>query len=466
MKLLPGSRHRQAGSAVLAALGVLIVSSVIVSATLFEARNRFRASHHSDRWSQAGQAAEAGVELALMSAQNNRWVADGWTAAPGKPGTTAISKTFDLATGVPATGVINVIVSVDKISAGTLNWLRVRSTGQAELSGGALAGIDRNDVLLRKVSLRRDRATGQAVTTPRATRVLEILAKPISPYVRAILSDRQFNMSGGMIDSFDSSDPLKSTSRRYDVAKRQANGDVGVNETSGSSDLGGSPIYGDVAYSGPAITGTSGVQGTVSTPFNDPIEAVVAPSWTSVSATPNNINKTMTLTGRTKSSPARYKVSTVTLAGGDILTLATHATGEESYVEIWVTGEFKASGSSQVILKPGVHVTYFVEGDIHATGTTFVNETNVAENNVINAVNPPAGTTRAVDFTGGGEFIGAINAPAYDFTLTGNANFSGAMIGKTLTLKGGASIHYDEALGRADMEGGGYKVMSWAEPVR
>ena len=466
MKLLPLRKHRQAGSAVVAALGVLIVSSVVVGATLFEARNRFRASHHSGRWSQAGQAAEAGVELALMSAQNNLWVTDGWTAAPGKPGTTAISRTFNLSSGVPATGAVNVVVSVDKIAANNLNWLRVRSVGQADLSGGALAGIDSNDVMLRKVSLRRDRTTGQTITTPRATRVLEILAKPISPYTRAILSDRQFNMSGGVIDSFDSSDPLKSTNRRYDVAKRQSNGDVGVNETSGASDLGGYSVYGDVAYSGPAIAGTSGVQGTISTPFNDPIEAMVVPSWTSVNATPNNINKAMTLTGGTKSSPARYKVSSVTLAGGDSLTLATHATGVESYVEIWVTGEFKASGSSQVILKSGVHVTYYVEGDIHATGTTFVNETNIAENNVINAVNPPAGTARTVDFTGGGEFIGAINAPAYDFTLTGNANFSGAMIGKTLTLKGGASLHYDEALGRADIEGGGYKVMSWAEPVR
>ena len=466
MKLPPWREHREAGSAVLAALAVLIVSSVVVGATLFEARNRFRASHHCGRWSQAGQAAEAGVEIALMSAQNNLWVSDGWTAAPGKPGTAAISKTFNLSNGVPNTGASNVTVSVDKISAGNLNWLRLRSVGQADLSGGALAGIDRNDVLLRKVSLHRDRTTGQSLSTPRATRVLEILAKPISPYARASLSDRQFNMSGGTIDSFDSSDPAKSTNRLYDLAKRQSNGDVGVNDTSGGSDLSGAYVYGDVAYSGPAITGTSGVQGTITTPFNDPIEAVVVPSWTSVNATPNNINKSMTLTGGTKSSPARYKVSSVALAGGDSLTLATHAAGSESYVEIWVTGEFKASGSSQVILKSGVHVTYYVEGDIHATGTTFVNESNVAENNIINAVNPPAGTARAVDFTGGGEFIGAINAPAYDFTLTGNANFSGAMIGKTLTLKGGANLHYDEALGRADLEGGGYKVMSWTEPVR
>ena len=456
----------KSGSAILAALGLLAVTAVVVAVTLSQARNRFRTSHHSARWTQAANAAEAGVELTLMSAQDGLWTPNGWTTAPGAPGTAAVTKTFPLSAGVPATGPISATVSVDKVALANLKWLRIRSTGSADVSGGALAGVDARDVLLRKLSLRRDRATGASVATPRATRTLEILAKPLSPFRRGILMDTQFNMSGGVIDSFDSSDPTKSTSTLYDAAKRQSNGDVGVNDTGGASNLGDSFVYGDVSYSGPAITNTSNVQGTVSTPFSDPIDPVAVPTWTSFSATPNKITTTMSLTGGTQSSPTRFKVSTLTYSGGETLTLAPHAVGAESYVEIWVTGDFKSSGTSQIILKPGVHVTYYIEGDITATGTTFVNESNVAANNTLNVVTQPPGIKRSVTFTGGGDFIGAINAPGSDFTLSGNASFSGAMIGKTMSVKGGASIHYDEALARADGEGGGYQVMSWVEAVR
>ena len=112
---------------------------------------------------------------------------------------------------------------------------------------------------------------------------------------------------------------------------------------------------------------------------------------------------------------------------GSTLTLDTHSSGAESYIEIWVTGEFKSSGTSQIILKPGVHVTYYIEGNIKVTGTTFVNESNVAGNNLINAVTPPTGTIREMTFTGGGDFIGAINAPAYNFTATGNFNVTAGL---------------------------------------
>ena len=63
--------------------------------------------------------------------------------------------------------------------------------------------------------------------------------------------------------------------------------------------------------------------------------------------------------------------------------------------------------------------------------------------------------------------IGAINAPDADFTISGSGEISGSLIGKTLKNTGGANIHYDEALSRADVGApGAFRVGSWVEAVR
>ena len=321
--------------------------------------------------------------------------------------------------------------------------------------------------MLRKLSLSRDRYNASAATAPQATRMIEVMAKPRSPFRLGLLLDKQITMGGGgVIDSFDSSNPAKSTAGLYDVAKRQSNGSVGVNDTQGTSDLKGAYVYGPVDYSGPAIQGTGNVQGPITTPFNRPVVPVLAPTWTTFNPTPTNINTAKTLTGGTFSSPARYKVSSVTLAGGDVLTLIPHAAGQESYVEIWVTGGMTTSGSSYILQQPGVHVTYYSEGDIKVGGTSFVNQSNLAANNILNVVTPVGPTVRSVTVNGGGDIIAAINAPRADFAMVGNAQIYGALIGKTMSM-GGASVHYDEALAKATGNGDyGYAVGSWVEAVR
>lgn len=468
-RLLPLAA-RKSGSALLAALSILAVTSLVVGAALSESRNRYRTAHQSSRWSQAAPAAEAGVELAMMSAQGNSWVADGWTAAPGAPGGPAVTKSFPLSAGVTATGNISVDVSVEKVTLSGSDWLRIRSTGRVDLAGGAVPGTDTQDVMLRKLSLQQDRITGASMgTTPQATRTIEILAEPTgkSLFVRPILLDQKFTMSGGWVDSFDSADPAKSTGSLYDVAKRQSHGNVAINDTQGASNLGGVPVYGDLAYSGAAPTNTSGVTGTITSPFNDPVSPVSAPTWTTFNPTPVDIKATMTLTGGTQASPALYKVNTVDLSAGKVLTMAPHAPGAESYIEVWVTGNFKTSGSGYITHQPGVHVTYHVEGDVTVSGSSFQNQSNIAANNTVNVISVGAASSQKVTVSGSGTFIGVINAPAAAFTVSGSANMSGAIIGKTMNISGGASVHYDEALSRiGNTASGGYRVASWLEAVR
>ncbi len=307
-------------------------------------------------------------------------------------------------------------------------------------------------------------------TTPQATRTIEVLAEPStkSLFVRPLLMQQKFTMSGGWVDSFDSDDPTKSTSGLYDVAKRQSNGEVAIIDTQGSSNLGGAPVYGNLAYgTGGAPTGTGGVTGTITTPFSETIQPVTAPTWTTFNATPTVISNSTTLTGGTEASPARYKVTGLTVSGGKVLTMAPHAVGAESYIEVWVTGSFTTSGSGYILQQPGVHVTYHIQGDVTVSGSSFQNQSNRAANNMINVISTGASSSQKVTVSGSGTFIGVINAPAAAFTASGSATMSGAIIGKTMNISGGANVHYDEALSRmGGGSGGGYTVRSFVEGVR
>ncbi len=460
-----GFRPQESGSAVLAALAILAVILVATSGAMFESSHRYRTSNQSTRWAQAEQAAEAGAEIALLSAQTNTWTTDGWPAAPGAPGAAAVQKIVTLDANVPA---VSTTVSVDKITMGASTWLRIRSQGMANLPATQSEGIDTSDITLRKLSLQVNRYTGAAVGTPQAIRMVEILAQPLtsSPFQNALLLNKKINMSGGgIIDSFNSSDPTKSTNSLYVLAKHQSNGKVGINDTQGASDLKSTFVYGPIGYSGPAIANTNNVQGTITSGFSSPASPVLAPTWSSYNLSPTIINGTTTLTGGTQSAPARYEVSSLNLSGSNFLTLAPYAAGQQSYVEIWVTGNFTTSGSAYITQGAGVHVTYYIGGNVDISGAAFVNQTNIAANNTVNLITPVSGS-QSLTVSGSGTFIGTLNAPGADITLSGSANFSGAVIGKTMTISGGASLHFDEALAGTTNGSAAYKVASWVEGVR
>ena len=90
---------------------------------------------------------------------------------------------------------------------------------------------------LRKISLKYDRIGGGAATTPQAVRRVEAVVVPVAPHNtgRGITAINWISLSGSMtIDSFDSSDPLKSSTingvRAVHPAKRQTHGDAGSDQ--------------------------------------------------------------------------------------------------------------------------------------------------------------------------------------------------------------------------------------------
>jgi hypothetical protein len=348
------------------------------------------------------------------------------------------------------------------------HWYRVRATGTAAAVGPPRVSNQRLDNDLRKIGLRFDRKTNNAIASPQATRTIEVIVQALaqSIWVRGITLKGTITMSGGgTVDSFNSSDPFKSTLGLYDPTKRQSHGDAAT-INSGNSNLNNTYVYGNLAYSGSAVKNTKNVQGTISTPFNTSIPATSDPSWTSGmwDSSVSQVNGTATLTAGTKSAPARYKLSQLNLSGNNVLNIAPNIVGTAGYIEIWVTGQMTTSGNGLIIQDPTVHATYWVDNDIAVSGNTYLNLSGLAQNVVINGV----GTSHNITDSGNGTFTGVFNAPGFDVTISGNGALDGAVIANSLTISGNASFHYDEALNTNGNNStiGNYAFASWFEDTR
>jgi hypothetical protein len=477
-------RARQSGSAVLAALSILAVTAVVVGIALSEARNRFHTSHHSQRWTQAQHAAEAGVELALMSAQKAAWTADGWPAAPGDAGAAPVSKTFALSAGVPAGGPVSATVAVDKVTLSGADWLRIRSTGQAEVFGGAVAGQDTQDVLLRKLSLRHDRRTGQSVGTPQATRTVEILAEPTQrrPFTTTFIAKSVPTLGAKTTtDSYDSSEPTKSNFAPfthygiYDASKSQSNGSVATTSQS-LWDLNSATISGDVLTPSADVTNTGEVDGTVADGFDFTFPHETSPNWPTVTENHGAVaNVSVTLTGGPQDSPTRHKFNSINLTQAGKAIVVENPPGQtESWVEIWVTEDTVIGTAAETGIRfaPGVHATVYFGGNVQAgsgsgSGHRIRNESQRAENLVIHGYGGSSAATKKFTVSHG-DFHGVVSAPWY------SANFDapgyhvhGSFLVSQFAATDGTHLHYDEAL--ADLGIGEFsvwKVASWVEAVR
>ena len=125
----------------------------------------------------------------------------------------------------------------------------------------------------------------------------------------------------------------------------------------------------------------------------------------------------------------------------------------QKYVIIWVTGKFTTSGSGFITQDPNVKATWVADNNITVSGNSYNNQSGYAA--YASFVGVGANHYTVTD-SGSATFIGTINAPGYDITISGTGAFSGAVIGNTITLSGSGGFHYDEVLG------GSYNVANYA----
>ena len=196
-----------------------------------------------------------------------------------------------------------------------------------------------------------------------------------------------------------------------------------------------------------------------------PVFLSQSPTYTAITNPPVPV----TLVGGTASFPVNYKLTDLTISSSvNKLILNTHAVGQESYLNIWVTGTVTISGTGIVQQNPNVHVQIYSEGDIVLDGGGWQNLTTKAANLLVYGVEPAIYVHRNFRVNAG-TFIGVFNGgQTFDITLANNASFIGAAIGRETDFTGCTGFfHYDEDL--ANLGGGNpgtnYQVASWVEDI-
>jgi len=250
--------------------------------------------------------------------------------------------------------------------------------------------------------------------------------------------------SSAIVDSFDSTDPFKSTNGLYDPAKRQMKGDIFIISNT-KSDLRDAFVYGDLSYSGAPVKNCTNVQGVIATPFDATTYPVNDPTWSDGSfvqyAGGGNPPASAFVANGTATNPTQIKVvGDFTVPGGKIFSIGTDAQVDR-YLTVWVTGKFTTSGSGRLTQDPLAHVNWIVDKDIATGGDYYNNGSGKAGS--VSFLGVGAGK---VNITGTTSLIATINAPFRDLNISGAGGLSGDLISSTLALAGGTGVHYDEAL--------------------
>lgn len=444
---------REQASTTVAALLMLFVLSLVGANVLLNSTSRYNGTMKTAGWQEAMQAAEAGADIGLA---NIRWTVTGGTAnTPFDPaaGWIATSGTYSMTTGTmqqagQGPSATWAKITVDSPAAlkdqkGT-QWYRIRSSGYSIVPGFSRVSIDtptdmnaRHDKALRKFSLRIDRFTGSVVTVPQALRRIETIAQPRTAWSSGVIANVSYNWP--YIDSYDSSNPNKSTGGLYDPAKLQSKADVIINSNTPPKGTikGTASINDNSNKSGWGSNGNaSNVSGQVRNDVYVYTPPVLAPTWTVMTV----LNDGQYIRAGTTSSPLNYKFDLLSKG----LTVDVPSGSPTGAVNIWVVGDITAP----IIIKPGVTAKIWFAGNINMKASDLDNQNNTAATLQFYGINPPTGTTQSINMQSGspGYHYATWYAPAADFTSNGNPDFCGAFVFRTIGGNGNNTLHFDEAL--------------------
>jgi hypothetical protein len=280
-----------------------------------------------------------------------------------------------------------------------------------------------------------------------------------------------FSGTNSILDSFDSSDPLYSTGGQYDPTKRKSNGIAMSNSAAaGAISVGTAHIYGSV---------TTGPNGTVTVNTGSTTPGAVGDlNWNSSSSgiQSGHQGSDANIQFDNVSVPFLYgSGSTPTAVGGSnyVLNAATNTKWNMGAVNLgngksinviggdvtlYVNGNFITSGSGYVNVAPGASLKLYVSGVFAVSGTGIVNGSGLASKLNVYGLST---ATQTWAYSGTSAFIGTVYAPYANFTFSGSAGAMGSFGANSVTISGGASVHYDETLSpRQDPK---YLASSWNE---
>ena len=472
-----------AGSVLVWTVLVIAMLSLIAVETLRLVTIKYQNALQTSTWQEALLAAESGIDLAIVElrkslypAPNHAW--DGWNNQPGNNVTGYELTTVPNAglNGTPMTIETNVDAPATLIDpANSWQYYRIRTVGTIPITGPARAADNPQDTKLRRLSLRWERFTNgilmpHLISSPQVSRRIEAVVRPVSAFDQAIMSVGVVDLTNQniVVDSYDSTDPTKSTNGLYDPAKRQENGDIA---TDGQLiEAGNAQIFGDVATNAGTVSGAANITGVERTDFYQEPIPVGAPSWNGTNASVTSVTGTATIqASQTQGSAAsRFILSGISLSGSKTLTIAGNPDGSQTYIEIYVTGDISVSGTSQIVVQPGVTAIIYFAGNVDITGNGILNSNNQPGDLMLYGIQPPTGTSEHVSIGGNSQITASVYAPGHDVTVNGsgtNGHVYGSIVGKTVTMTGVSNLHYDERLSSKGMINN-YKIVSWFEDNR
>ncbi len=112
-------------------------------------------------------------------------------------------------------------------------------------------------------------------------------------------------------------------------------------------------------------------------------------------------------------------------------------------VVVYVQGDMGMNTASQVVVEPGSAVAVYLGGNLTNNNSVgFINNTNDPRRLKIYGLP----TCLSIDLKNSSEMFAAIYAPSADITMFNSAGFSGAITGKSLTLKESGIFQFDTRL--------------------
>ena len=523
MKCHASTAHCTAGSIILVTLLSLVVLSVVAAGVLRTVVPRYHVSYQTAGWQEARLAAEAGIDLALDRLNANAATISGstadWTGWKQDATTAATGSIFSPSNVTAASGVVasgNALTATPSIYLDNVDvspaigtkaaadvqilglypnpnpalatpWFRIRSMGTAALPGPARSASDRMDTSLRRLSLKspmrpalaaNDVLTPTTVPFPNASRIVEVLARPVTAFTKALVTEQDMRLggsSGWQVNSYDSSDQSKSgVGGVYpgdSSPKIQSNGDIASNKAPISPTTygplitaNGAQVLGNVSTNGgdnPATTTYENVsdsggidQSRIDANYYEPLKAPPVPSPSTYLIKPDYSAGVPFQASGSASTTSYYRVTTSDPALASFTVIGT------GRITIFIDGDWNlgAGTGAAVTIPPGVQATIYIKGNIdfgNALVNTNAASTNKPANLLIYGIPDPDASgnlpARTLYSNGNPVVAAAFYGPSYRVSLRGTAEWYGSLACYSYDINGGGSggLHYDEALGSA-----------------
>ena len=441
MKSILHSRH--GGSALITAAVTAAILSILVAGVASYLTNEYRLNFRSHSWNQALHLAEAGIEYGFgeFTYQGNQFQSapSGWDNQGG---------TY-----------FKSVVITNSVN---------QEVGRAAVF---VSGVGSLNPQLQAIG-----TTYEFISPTNSSRAVKVTLGQSWRYPVGLMSKNTIDMNGNNIetDSYDSSDPAKSTSGNYDPNKKQPNGNVASDATiTNSVSVGNANITGTVA-TGPGGTVSMGPNGTIGPTFSNPaatIALAIANGWVQNNFNTDIPDVTLPSGAAYWSPPSTYSSGNVngggTISGGQYKINGIGLSGNGSTltidgnVTLYVTGGISMSGKGGIVVTPGSTLTVYAAGNVSISGNAVMNQSTSDLN--VQFLGLPTSTSWSI--SGNGVWNGTIYAPQAAMSLNGggsSGNVSGSIVANSITLNGHVAFHYDERL-KTGGPVNGFVVSSWQE---